>query len=458
MDNVVFYGSALLVLFGAITVGYLIVQLPWIRRSFLPASVAAGLVLLLLSPQLLGKFPTESSIAESLYKAWEPLPGLLINVIFAALFLGKPLASLKGIWRMAAPQAAFGQMIAWGYYAVGSFVVLFILAPVFGTNHLAASLLEISFEGGHGTAAGMESVFSELNYKTGQEMAVALATTSLFATLTVGFTLISIGRRRNLIEKDTLSVDKVKGMVYHRRIMAQLLKIGYNLREDLAFWRIISHIILLIAGVLIGWAIHWLMLQIEGTTWGAAGDLKIFGYMPRFTFCMFGGMIAQTIWRRLGFKISLPLIDLLSSIVLAMLVTSAIGTMKLDFISTDGVVFLILALSGVLWVLFCFVFLARHIFVRYWFTNAIIGIGQSMGTTATGLLFAHVVDPKQRTGAAESFGYKQLLFEPFMGGGIVTAMSMPMIVLFGLPKFMVICAVVSFAWLAFGVLALHKHP
>ena len=90
MDNVVFYGSALLVLFGAITVGYLIVQLPWIRRSFLPASVAAGLVLLLLGPQLLGKFPTESSIAESLYKAWEPLPGLLINVIFAALFLGKP--------------------------------------------------------------------------------------------------------------------------------------------------------------------------------------------------------------------------------------------------------------------------------------------------------------------------------------------------------------------------------
>ena len=289
-------------------------------------------------------------------------------------------------------------------------------------------------------------------------MAVALATTSLFATLTVGFTLISIGRRRNLIEKDTLSVDKVKGMVYHRRIVAQLLKIGYNLHEDLAFWRIISHIILLIAGVLIGWAIHWLILQIEGATWGVVGDLKIFGYMPRFTFCMFGGMIAQTIWRRLGFKISLPLIDLLSSIVLAMLVTSAIGTMKLDFVSTDGVAFLILALSGVLWVLFCFVFLARHIFVRYWFTNAIIGIGQSMGTTATGLLFAHVVDPKQRTGAVESFGYKQLLFEPFMGGGIVTAMSMPMIVLFGLPKFMVICAMVSFAWLAFGVLALHKHP
>ena len=81
-----------------------------------------------------------------------------------------------------------------------------------------------------------------------------------------------------------------------------------------------------------------------------------------------------------------------------------------------------------------------------------------MGTTATGLLFAHVVDPKQRTGAVESFGYKQLLFEPFMGGGIVTAMSMPMIVLFGLPQFMVICAMVSFAWLAFGVLALHKHP
>lgn len=456
IDEFNLYASALLVLIGAITVGYLIVQLPGIRRSFLPASVAAGLILLLLSPQILGKFPTDSSIAESLYGAWAPLPGLLINVIFAALFLGKPLTSLKGIWRLAAPQAAFGQMIAWGYYAVGGLVVLLILVPVFGTNHLAAALLEISFEGGHGTAAGMEPVFRELNYQTGQEMAVALATTSLFATLTVGFTMISIGRRKKLI-KQQVPFGQIKGMVYHRRIITQLKKAGYSIREELGLGRILSHILLITIGVLIGWGIHWVLLFAEGSLWGASGELKIFGYMPRFTFCMFGGMIAQVLWRRLGFKISLPLVDLLSGAALAVLVASAIGTMKLNFVSTDGLAFLILALSGIAWVVFCFVVLARRIFIRDWFVNAIISIGQSMGTTATGLLFAQVVDPKQQTGAVESFGYKQLLFEPFMGGGVVTALSMPLIVLLGLPTFTVICAAVSFGWLTFGVLVLRKH-
>lgn len=189
---------------------------------------------------------------------------------------------------------------------------------------------------------------------------------------------------------------------------------------------------------------------------GADGTLKIFGYMPQFTFCMFGGMIAQFIWRKLNWIISLPLVELLSGGALAVLVASAIGTMKLNFVSTDGLTFLILAASGVAWVVFCFTVLARYIFKQHWFTNAIVSIGQSMGTTATGLLFAHIVDPKQRTGVVESFGYKQLLFEPLMGGGLVTALSMPMIALLGLPVFTAICGGISLAWLLVGMVILRR--
>lgn len=456
MENISGYVSALLVLVGAITVGYLFVQLPGIRRSFLPASVAAGLMLLVLGPEVLGKFPTDSSIAESLYKAWEPLPGLLISVIFGALFLGRPVMSVRGIWRAAAPQAAFGQMIAWGYYAVGGMVVLFLLGPLFGTSPLAAALLEISFEGGHGTAAGMVPVFQEFQYRAGQEMAVALATTSLFATLTVGFLLISYGRRRKLIQAGS-PFSQIKSAVYHRRIVAQLHQRGISLRTELGVGRVISHIALLIASVLIGWGLHWLLLQAELHTWGASGELKIFGYMPRFTFCMFGGMIAQLIWRRLGLVISLPLVELLSGAVLAVLVASAIATMKLGFVATDGLTFVILAATGVAWVVFCFIVMARRMFGKHWFVNGIVSIGQSMGTTATGLLFAHIVDPKQRTGVTESFGYKQLLFEPLMGGGLVTALSIPMIALLGLPIFTAVCATICISWMLFGVLVLRKY-
>lgn len=443
------YVAALLVLVGAITVGYLFTQLPGIRRAFLPSSVVAGIILLILGPEVLGKFPTDTSIATSLYKAWEPLPGLLINVIFGALFLARPIKSLRQIWRMAAPQAAFGQMIAWGYYAIGGAVVLFILMPFFGANPLSAALLEISFEGGHGTAAGMIPVFQEFNYIAGQEMSVALATTSLFATLTAGFMLISYGRRKRYIAGNT-PFSQIKGMIYHKRVVYQLNKAGISLREELGLFNVIGHLFLLAASVALGWALHWAILQIELLTWGSDG-LKIFGYMPAFTFCMFGGMLAQTIWVRLGLRISRPLVELLSGAALAVLVASAIATMKLNFISTDGITFLILAATGVSWVLFSFLVMARRMFKKDWFVNGIVSIGQSMGTTATGLLFAQIVDPKQRTGVVESFGYKQLMFEPLMGGGIVTALSMPLIVLLGLPVFAAMCGVLCVTWMIVGL-------
>ena len=38
-------------------------------------------------------------------------------------------------------------------------------------------------------------------------------------------------------------------------------------------------------------------------------------------------------------------------------------------------------------------------------------------------MLLRTVDPENKTPAAMSFGYKQLLHEPFMGGGIWTALA-----------------------------------
>jgi len=54
-------------------------------------------------------------------------------------------------------------------------------------------------------------------------------------------------------------------------------------------------------------------------------------------------------------------------------------------------------------------------------------MGQSMGVTATGLMLLRIVDPDYKTPALEAFAYKQLLHEPFMGGGIITSMFIPLL-------------------------------
>jgi ESS family glutamate:Na+ symporter len=54
-----------------------------------------------------------------------------------------------------------------------------------------------------------------------------------------------------------------------------------------------------------------------------------------------------------------------------------------------------------------------------------------MGVTATGLLLLRAVDPESETDAPSAFGYKQLLHEPIMGGGLWTSMAIPLVILQG---------------------------
>ena len=65
---------------------------------------------------------------------------------------------------------------------------------------------------------------------------------------------------------------------------------------------------------------------------------------------------------------------------------------------------------------------------------------------ATGLMLLRTVDPENRTSAAMSFGYKQLLHEPFMGGGIWTALAFTLVYQIGWMKVWLISVGMLVLW------------
>lgn len=440
---------ALLVMSTFLVIGYLAVRLPLLRRVYLPGSLIAGFMLLALGPQVSGLHFPDWQLQEGFYDFWRILPKHLINVVFACLFLARPIYSLKKMWKSAGSQVAFGQMIAWGQYALGGLLTLLVLIPFFQARTITAALIEISFEGGHGTVSGLTPVFQRLSFQEGQEIALGLATLSLCTALLSGVILVNWGKRKGHIK--AVYKRSLRERIYHRRIIHELNKKGIKLREHLTPKLVLSHLVLIGISILFGWFIYQGLMIIEQHTWGANGGIEIFGYVPFFPFCMFGGMIAQWIWSRMRFTASRPLVELLSSIALSLLIASAVATMSLAYIGTHVVVFGLLALVGILWITFCFVFLARRMFKKDWFQNGIVNAAQSMGMTATGLLFLHMVDPEDKTSAAESFGFKQLMFEPFVGGGIVTALSMPVIIAIGLPAFTAITGAICIFWMFIGL-------
>lgn len=430
--------------------GYVAVRLPLIKSVFLPGSLVAGLILLLFSPQIAGVIAPGAQIPAHYYDDWKVLPALLINVVFACLFLARPLLPFKRIWSLAGPQVAFGQTLAWGQYVIGGLLAMLILVPLLGMPAISAALIEISFEGGHGTAAGLAPVFDQLGFPQGQEMAIGLATTSLIVALISGVILVNWAKRKHHIRE--IHHETAQRLAYHRRILNDLRKDGVRVRDHITSGRIFGHLALVALAILIGWVLHQGLMLLESTTWAAGNPaVAIFKYVPLFPLCMIGGIIAHSIWHQLGFTVSRPLIELISALALSVLITTAVGTMALGYIGAHWEAFVLLAVTGVAWLLFAFRFLAPRMFNQHWFQRGIVDMGQSMGMTATGLLFLHMVDPKDKTNSMESFGYKQLLFEPFFGGGFITALSMPLIVALGLPIFTAVAAFAFGAWLLLGL-------
>jgi ESS family glutamate:Na+ symporter len=163
---------------------------------------------------------------------------------------------------------------------------------------------------------------------------------------------------------------------------------------------------------------------------------KVFTGFPLFPLAMIGGLVVQSLLNVFSKNensiVDKLLMDRWAGTALDFLVIAAISTIRIETISKGLVPFLILVTFGVLWNIFCVVFLAKRMLpADSWFERSIAEMGQSMGVTATGLLLLRAVDPNNETDAAEAFAYKQLLHEPFMGGGIWTSTAIPLIMIIG---------------------------
>jgi hypothetical protein len=130
-----FWSLAGVVLVLAI-VGWVITRLQVSRRrKAVYTALAFALIggLYLLGPRHL----VHSPFPDQIVAVWSGIPGVLINVVFAALLMGKPLPGIRRIWHHAGPQVCFGQTVAWGQYVVGIALTMLVLGPVFGVPVVA---------------------------------------------------------------------------------------------------------------------------------------------------------------------------------------------------------------------------------------------------------------------------------------------------------------------------------
>jgi len=457
-------GLSILILAVALLIGKLLrYYVPIFYRFFIPSSIIAGFILLILGPEILGVFFNDGFLEKGLFNqnimdVFRAIPSLLITIVFAGLFLGKKTPKGKDVFRVSGPQLAYAQTAAWGQYVVGILAAILILVPVFDAQVMVGALIEIGFEGGHGTAAGLEETFNSIGFSEGTDLALGLATVGIVGGLIIGVFIINWGvkNKRTAYLQSKKEVDDVMktGVIPEDKRKKNIaLTVSSESIEPLAL-----HLGLYALAIIVGIGLLESLQWIERITWGGEEGIQLFAHVPLFPLAMLGGVIVQFVVNKLDrYNIfDRKMIERIQGLALDFLIVSALASLSLTVIGQHIEVFLILAALGIGWNLFVFFVLAPRMIPKYWFERGIGDYGQSMGMTAVGLILIRIVDSKNKTPSLEAFGYMQLFFEPFIGGGLITAMSVPLIYNFGPWPLLIVASVLCVGWLLAGLLYFGK--
>lgn len=452
-------GFSLLILGILLLIGkWIRVFTPFLRNYFVPSSLIAGAIGLLLGPEILGRlginlFDDGGLFPSVMIDVWDTLPGLLINVIFASLFLGMTFPKIKEIWEIAGPQITFAHFLSWGQYVVGILLAVLVLTPFFGMNPAAGALLEISFVGGHGTAAGLSDTFSSVGFEEGRDLAIGLATISLIGAVLIGVALLNWAIRKGHTEvhEKPEDIDEERKQVLLSDEEQQEEPAGRQTTRSEFIETLTVHFGYIALAIAIGYVLLQGLIWIEEQFW--AEQFEIFTHLPLFPLAMIGAVLVQLFLNKFVKHnvVDRGVINRIQGLALDILIASAIASLSLAVIGEYLVPFIIMSIVGIGWTLFAFLVVAPRIMPDYWFERAIGDFAQGMGLSAAGLLMIKLADPDDESPAKEGFSYKQLFLDLIVGGGIMTAASVPLIVAFGPIPMLIVTSVIAVGWLLLGL-------
>jgi len=184
------WGLALAVLVLVLALGTGLGRILGSRQWGVPEALLAGVIGLLLAPS--GPLPL---IPPGVLAVWQELPLILLTLVFGTLLVAKPLPRPGGLWRPLSAQVLLALTLAFGQYLVAALVVMALQGRLEGVHPLMACLIEVSYEGGHGSAAAMGPTYARLGFPGGEALGLAMATVGLLSSTLVGGIVVVVARR-----------------------------------------------------------------------------------------------------------------------------------------------------------------------------------------------------------------------------------------------------------------------
>jgi ESS family glutamate:Na+ symporter len=446
--------SAVLAACGLLLIGTVVrARIGWLQRALIPASVAGGLVGLVVVQLARGLDEPAWSGTETFSQIvhWVAAdcpaelsgwPGWLIAVVFAGLLLDRPARMDRGGWRRVMAEGVMVWVIIAGQVALGLLATWLIIQPMFPEIPDGFGLLiETGWAGGHGTAAAMGGVFRDtVGWEQGADLGVFMATVGLGWSVVSGIAWTNLAVRRGWTRISIEKLASAEGGALEP--IDQRPAIGRSVIRSDVLDPLVFQVLILAMAFLVGVGASWVVksvgLQLVGGLEGQVAPETIaklqrsVGNLPLFLFTLLGGLAVRRglDLSRWGHLVDGDSIRRLTAGAMEFLVVAAIASLRLDAVLALAGPLAVLIVLAVGWTAVCLLWIGRRVLPGdRWMELGLINYGMSTGTTATGLLLLRMVDKDLESGAAEDYALAAPLSAPFIGGGLLTLM-MPLLLEF----------------------------
>ena len=434
------------------------------RLFLLPSSIISGIIAFLFSYFALEYSQTISSWTNP----WRQAPSIFVNLAFATLFLAFDVIgkSIKRLWNEGVTQLLYAMVVAWGQYTVATLVsgILNLIFPKMSPYMGVA--VAMGFEGGIATVNALfeEGAFTEIHkeFPDASTYSRIASTIGQLTALSCGIALIALRdtwmggniKHRQSSGNDTVNMAEDVEWRFRRRDR------GTEKKESHALDSYSTHIGLVCVSIFVAFLITQGLILIEQTS-PFLSKYGVFSAIPLFPMCMIVSTIIMKILGKRRNMFNIIYFQKFAGMALEFVVVVSIANIRMPStgysITQNDIAFMIVAISLVLWNLFCFIKLARIMCPNFWYERGVVEFGQNLGVYWTGLLFASQMDPTLRTPVPVSYTVKQLIQSFLMGGGLWTVFVLPLQHSLGVWALAAICVSILILWIVLFICVYRKR-
>lgn len=372
---------------------YIRVKFPVVQKFLIPPSVLAGVLGLVLGPEVLGWLPLSGNLGT--------YAGILIAFVFASIPFtstssSRDFAKVKRMWGY----SQGGMLLQWAF---GGLLGILVLSQLWPLNDSFGISMPAGFCGGHGSAAALGSAFASLGQEEVLTLAMTAATVGIICSIVLGLIFLRIGTRRGysscLTQAETLPEELRTGLVSK----GNRKSLGEEVFSGISVSTLTFHLSLTALIVLCGY-----LLSRGGARLASGLEL------PVFSCAYIAGIVFKALLKRTNVKeyICPQTMSGLSGMFTDYLVAFGISSIKISIVGQYIVPLTILLVSGLVFTAIYIFWAAKNIFKEYWFEKAMFSWGWFTGTMAMGMALLRIADPKSESRCMDHYAIAYIMIAP----------------------------------------------